>query len=76
MSEWKYIEAKDAAGEEVDIKRAREFFGVRDESCPAFELENGWIAVWFGAPLDSPTDYPKLSSRPKDATLAKAFPAI
>lgn len=71
--EWKYIEKKDSDGNEVDEKRARDFFGVRDTKCPCLELENGWIAVWFGQPLDSPTDYPALSSAPTDATLAKAF---
>jgi len=74
--EWRYIESKASDGATVGEEQAREHFGVRDPACPVFPLENGWWAVWFGTPLASPTDYPKLSSKPKDETLAKAYASV
>lgn len=74
--EWRYIEDKDAAGDDLDEAGARAHFGVHDPGCPVLELEGGWFAVWFGAPQKSPTDYPQLSRAPKDPVLAKQYPHV
>jgi len=70
---WKYCEPKDEAGNEVDEKRARDLFGVRDSECPSLKLENGWWAVWCSTPRKKPEDYDVLSSKPAEEANAKAF---
>lgn len=73
---WKYIESRDASGKELSEEEMRQTLGVTDPACPFLELEGGWCAAWCAQPRESATAYDKLSRKPKDETLAKAYPSV